>query len=80
MTESGKQKLRLFYVFLLFVGVFFWLEGQGAPGWKTGIAMLPMTVITSIELYLERNTLYRLPYIVFCAFFWFFTIKNFLAH
>lgn len=79
MTESGKQKLRLFSIFLLLVSMLFWLEGRGVPGWKTGMALLPMAILTAVDFYLEKSKAFRLPYAVLCLFFLFFAIKNFLA-
>lgn len=80
MTESGKQKLRLFSIFLVLVSMLFWLEGQGAPGWKTGMALLSVAVLTAVDFYLEKSKTFRLPYAAFCLFFLFLAIKNFLAH
>lgn len=69
MTESGKQKFRLFSMFLLLVSVIFWGVGQGAPGWKTGMAILPLAVIATVNFYLEQSKIFRLLYTAFCLFF-----------
>ena len=79
MTESGKQKLRLFSIALLVVSMIFWLEGQGAPGWKAGMAILLMAILTATDSYLAKGTVFRIPFAVFCLFFLFFAVKNFLA-
>ena len=77
MTDSGKQKLRLLSIFLLLVSMLFWLEGRGAPGWKTGMTLLLMAVLTAIDFYLEKSKAFKLPYATFCLFF---AIRNLLAH
>ena len=78
MTESGKQKLRLLSVALLFVSMFFWLEGQGNPGWKTGMALLPMAALTAIDFYLAKGA-WKFPFAAFFLFFLSYAIKNFMA-
>jgi len=80
MTESGKQKLRLLSIVLLLVSAFFLLEGGLAPGWKTGMAILPIAILSAIDLFLTKGKFWRLPYVAFSLFFFFHSIKNFLAH
>ena len=79
MTESGKQRLRLLSIALLLVSAFFLLEGRTEPGWKTGMALLPIAVLAGIDSYIEKKKFFRILFIGFCLFFLLFSIKNFLA-
>ncbi len=65
MTEAGKQRLRLVSIHILFVSMLFWLYGQGAPGPKTGMAFLSMTVLVAVDSFLEKSRTFRLTYAAF---------------
>lgn len=80
MTKSKKQNLLLFSIFLLLASAFFSLEGQGALGWKTGMATLLLAAMTAVDYYLVKSKAFRFLFAVFCLLFLFLSINNFLAH
>ena len=80
MTEAGKQKLRLLSIFLLVVSVLFALEGKGELGWRTGVALLLVSILSAIDFYMDRDNLHRFIYATFSLFILSCAVINFLAH
>ena len=70
MTESGKQRLRLFAVFLCLLMMFFVLEGGYNPsGFYKGMIGLTISVMSTIDCVVEPKKVYKIPYAAFSIMF-----------
>ncbi len=80
MTKLVQLRLRVFSFVVLMLSILFYLEGGGKPGWKSGVALLMLSILCGIDLTLTSSKVFRFLFAAFSLCFLVFSIRNFLAH